>query len=173
MKSSIKLSLIAARARNGAIGKAGKLPWRLADDLAFFKSATLDHPIIMGRKTWDSLPRKPLPGRENIVLTRDWRFEAPGALVFTALGPAIEAGKALARAAGKREVFIVGGEALYSATINQADILYITEVETSVDGDAVFPDFDESKFETVSAKRIAADARNEHACQIRVLKRKT
>lgn len=173
MKSSIKLSLIAARASNGAIGKAGKLPWRLADDLAFFKSATLDHPIIMGRKTWDSLPKKPLPGRENIILTRDWRFEAPGARVFTALGPAIEAGKALARAAGKREVFIVGGEALYSATISRADILYITEVDTSVDGDAFFPSFDENEFETVSAKRVAADDRNDHAFQIRILKRKT
>ena len=172
MKSSIKLSLIAARARNGAIGKSGKLPWRLADDLAFFKSATLDHPIIMGRKTWDSLPKRPLPGRENIVLTRDWRLEASGARVFTALGPAIEAGKALARAAGKREVFIVGGEALYAATIGRADILYITEVDTDVDGDAFFPGFDENEFDTVSAQRVEADARNDHAFQVRVLTRK-
>lgn len=172
MKSSIKLSLIVARARNGAIGKAGGLPWRLADDLAFFKSVTVDHPILMGRKTWDSLPKKPLPKRENIILTRDWRFTAHGARVFTALAPAIEAGKALARASDQREVFIVGGEALYKATIAFADVLYITEVDTEVDGDAFFPAFDESRFEAMTAKRVEADARNDHAFQVRVLKRK-
>ena len=172
MKSSIKLSLIVARARNGAIGKGGKLPWRLADDLAFFKSATQGHPIIMGRKTWQSLPKQPLPGRDNIVLTHDWSFEAPGARVYTAMGPAIEAGKALARAADKREVFIVGGEALYAATVSIADVLYITEVDTEVDGDAFFPAFDEDLFEQMTARRVEADERNEHPFQVRVLKRK-
>lgn len=172
MNSSIKLSLIVARARNGAIGKQGKLPWHLADDLAFFKSATLGHPIIMGRKTWDSLPRQPLPGRDNIILTRDWAFRASGARVYTAIKPAVEAGKALARAQGLREAFIVGGEALYTATIGSADMLYITEVDTEVDGDAFFPKFDEARFEELTTKRVEADEKNDHAFQIRVLKRK-
>jgi len=172
LKSSIKLSLIVARARNGAIGKDGKLPWRLADDLAFFKSATLDHPIIMGRKTWDSLPKQPLPGRDNIVLTRDWTFKARGARVYTAIAPAIEAGKALARASGHREVFIVGGAALYSAMISVADLLYITEVDADVDGDAFFPRFDESAFEELQTRQVEADENNNHSFKIRILKRK-
>ncbi|CAN0266978.1 unnamed protein product, partial [Chrysoparadoxa australica] len=112
VKSAIKVSLIAARAKTGVIGNKGQLPWRLADDLAFFKSVTVGHPIIMGRRTWESLPRRPLPGRDNIVLSRDWTFSAAGARVFSAIGPAVEAGKALAVAAGKREVFIIGGDAL-------------------------------------------------------------
>ncbi len=172
MISSIKLSLIAARSQNGAIGKDGKLPWRLADDLAFFKSMTEGHPIIMGRKTWDSLPRRPLPKRENIVLTRDWTFRAPGARVHTSILPAIEAGRALARAAGKPEVFVVGGEALYAAAIQTADLLYLTEVETEVDGDAFFPAFDENAFEVMSNRKVEADARNEFPFHIKVLKRK-
>ena len=173
MKKSIKLSLIVARDRNGAIGKDGRLPWKLADDLAFFKSVTGGHPVIMGRKTWDSLPKRPLPGRENIVLTRDWTFRAHGARVFTALGPAIEAGKALARAEDKREVFVIGGQSLYTATISIADILYITEVDAKIDGDTFFPKFDESQFDAMTAQRVEADDRNEYSFQVRILKRKS
>ena len=172
MKSSIKLSLIAARSRNGAIGLDGNLPWRLAEDLAFFKSVTLGHPIIMGRKTWESLPRRPLPGRENIVLSRDWAYRAAGARVYTAMRPAIEAGKALARAEDKREVFVVGGEAIYAATLPHADMIYITEVDTEIDGDAFFPMFDEDKFEEVTSRAVEADEKNDHAFRLRVLKRK-
>ncbi len=172
LEKPIKLSLIAARARNGAIGKDGKLLWRLADDLAFFKSTTLDHPIIMGRKTWESLPKRPLPGRENIILTRDWSYQAPGARVFTALRPAIETGKALAQAGGKREVFIIGGEALYAASLPMADLVYLTEVEAEIDGDAFFPDFDEARFEELSVARFEADERNDFAFRVRVLKRR-
>ncbi|MBR9835644.1 MAG: dihydrofolate reductase [Alphaproteobacteria bacterium] len=173
MKSTVKLSLIVARARNGVIGRQGELPWRLAADLAFFKSATLDHPIIMGRKTWQSLPKRPLPKRDNIVVTRNWSFTAPGARVYTALAPAIEAGKALARAKGHRQAFIIGGEALYNATVSIADLLYITEVDTEVEGDAHFPNFDESVFEEINSRQVAADADNDHAFRIRILKRRS
>lgn len=173
MKSSIKLSLIVARDRKGAIGKGGSLPWKLADDLAFFKSVTSDHPVIMGRKTWDSLPKKPLPNRENIVLTRDWTFRGHGARVYTALAPAIEAGKALAREAGTREVFIIGGAALYAAAIDFIDIMYITEVDADVGGDTFFPVVDESNFESLVAERVEADERNQYSFQVRILKRKT
>ncbi len=173
MSSSIKLSLIVARSRNGVIGREGKLPWHLADDLAFFKQATLGHPIIMGRKTWQSLPKQPLPGRDNIVLTRDWSFEATGARTYSALRPAIEAGRALARAADKREVFIVGGQALYQAALPSADLLYITEVDVTLDGDAHFPAFDEARYEEMTRKQVRADARNDHDFVLRVLKRKS
>jgi len=173
MKSSIKLSLIVARAKNGVIGMDGDLPWHLADDLAFFKAATSGHPIIMGRKTWESLPRRPLPGRDNIVLTRDWTYKVKDAHVYTALGPAIEAGKALARAAGKREVFVIGGETLYKRTIADADMLYVTEVHAEIQGDAFFPEFDEAKFEEVTSKSVKADAKNDYDFRMRVLKRKS
>lgn len=173
MKSSIKLSVIVARARNGAIGKDGDLPWRLADDLAFFKEATRGHPVIMGRKTWESLPRRPLPGRENIVLTHDWSYRAQGAHVYTALVPALEAGRALARSAGKSEVFIIGGEAIYGLTVPRADLIYVTEVDTEIDGDAFFPNFNETDFDEVMRRDMRADDRNDHDFTIRVLKRKT
>ena len=171
--SSIKLSLIAARARNGVIGTDGYLPWRLADDLAFFKSATLGHPILMGRKTWESLPKKPLPDRDNIILTRNWAYQANGARVFTALSPALEAGKALARSAGKQEFFVIGGESLYAATLPRADLLYLTEVQTELEGDAFFPTFDPSEFELVGEKPYPRSRANEYAFKITILKRKT
>lgn len=161
-----------ARAKTGIIGNKGQLPWRLADDLAFFKSVTVGHPIIMGRRTWESLPKRPLPGRDNIVLSRDWKFPAPGARVFSDIAPALEAGKALALAAGKREVFVVGGEALYASTIGQADVLYLTEVDADIQGDASFPSFDENQFDAVIAQKVEADERNDHSFQVRILKRK-
>ncbi len=173
LSSSIKLSLIVARSRNGAIGVSGKLPWHLADDLAFFKQATLNKPIIMGRRTWESLPKRPLPKRDNIVLTRDWAYQAEGGRTFSALRPAIEAGKALARAAGEPEVFVVGGEALYKACLPLVDLLYITEVDTEVEGDAFFPDFEEPAFDEVMSRKVKADAKNDHDFTLRVLKRKT
>lgn len=171
--SSVKLSLIAARARNGVIGLDGYLPWRLADDLAFFKSATLGHPILMGRKTWESLPTRPLPGREHIILTRNWAYQAEGARVFTALSPALEAGKALARSAGKQEFFVIGGESLYAATLPRADLVYLTEVHTEIEGDAHFPEFNPAEFDVVMEKPFDKTRANEFAFTIRIYKRKT
>ena len=128
--SSVKLCLIVARARNGAIGKDGDLPWRLSDDLAHFKTTTRGCPVIMGRKTWESLPIQPLPGRDNIVLSRDGQYGAPHARVYTRMPAAIAAARALAVAASKSEFFVVGGEAIYAAALPFADRLYITEVDT-------------------------------------------
>ncbi|MEM6534582.1 MAG: dihydrofolate reductase [Pseudomonadota bacterium] len=171
MLSSVKLSLIVARAKNGVIGVNGKLPWHLSDDLKFFKQATTDHPIIMGRRTWESLPFKPLPRRENIVLTHDWTFEADGARVFSALAPAIGAGKALARSAGKSEVFIIGGQSLYKSALPSADLLYLTEVDVTLDGDAYFPDVDENQFEEITRRNVSAGHGNDYNFTLRVLKR--
>ena len=99
--SSIKLCLIVARARNGAIGRDGDLPWRLSDDLKHFKRTTKGCPIIMGRKTWESLPKRPLPGRDNIVLSRDGHYAAIDARVYTDVAAAIAAARSLAKAAGR------------------------------------------------------------------------
>jgi dihydrofolate reductase len=172
LTASISLNLIVARARNGVIGRDGDLPWRLSDDLKHFKTTTKACPVIMGRKTWQSLPRQPLPGRDNIVLSRDGQFAAPGARVFTAIAPAIETGKALAQAAGKADAFVVGGSAVYAAAMPFADRLYITEVDTELAGDTLFPGFDESAFEEISRRAVAANTDNQYSFTIRVLERR-
>ena len=172
MGDKIKLSLIVARARNGVIGKDGGLPWKLSDDLALFKKTTGGKPVIMGRHTWESLPRRPLPGRANIVLTRDWDYEAEGARVYSNLNAAIHAAKAIAAKSGSDEVFIMGGESLYRRTLPLADVLYITEVDAEVDGDVYFPDFDEDEFRVVGSTAYEQSERNDHAFTFRVFERR-
>ncbi|MEL6857165.1 MAG: dihydrofolate reductase [Pseudomonadota bacterium] len=171
MNASVKLCLIVARARNGVIGRDNDLPWRLSDDLKHFKATTKGCPVIMGRKTWESLPRRPLPGRDNIVLSRDGQYAAPGARVFTSIDTAIETGKALAAVKGKSEIFITGGSAIYAAALPFADRLYITEVDAEIDGDATFPDFDEADFVETQKECVAANEKNEFDFTIRRLDR--
>ena len=131
------IALVVAIAQNGVIGDHGKIPWRISDDMKQFKAVTLGKPCIMGRKTWDSLPRKPLPGRTNIVLTRDSAFSAPDAAIVYTLD------EALAFAAGEQpqEIMILGGADLYRATLPRAARVYLTEVHRDFAGDAHF-DFD-------------------------------
>ena len=105
-----KLTLVVAVAKNGVIGRDGALPWRLSSDMKRFKAATMGKPVLMGRKTWDSLPRKPLPGRQNLILTRDSDFKADGAWVYTDLAAMIAAARAMAEAAGVDEACVIGGE---------------------------------------------------------------
>lgn len=171
MSTDVKLCLIVARAQNGVIGKDNDLPWRLSDDLKHFKATTKGAPVIMGRKTWESLPRRPLPGRDNIVLSRDGQYAAPEARVFTSTPAAIETARALARARGRSEVFVTGGSAVYAATLPIADRLYITEVETVIEGDATFPEFDESQFAETRTCRIQANDKNEFTFTLRTLDR--
>ena len=171
MYGSVKLCLIVARARNGVIGKDNDLPWRLSDDLKHFKATTKGCPVIMGRKTWESLPKRPLPGRDNVVVSRDGQYSAPNARVFTSIDTAIEAAKGLARVAGKTEVFITGGSAIYAAALPFADRLYITEVDAEIDGDATFPSFDETDFIETETKSVAANDKNEFDFTIRRLDR--
>lgn len=171
MNAPVKLCLIVARARNGVIGKDNDLPWRLSDDLKHFKATTKGAPVIMGRKTWESLPRRPLPGRDNIVLSRDGQYAAPQARVFTSTPAAIETARSLARVSGKSEIFITGGSAIYSAALPLADRLYITEVDTEMEGDAIFPDFDETAFREAKAIQFQANDKNQFDFTIRTLDR--
>lgn len=152
MSGSLEVILIAAVARNGVIGRENALPWRLKADLAHFKARTMGHPVLMGRKTWESLGR-PLPGRRNLVLTRDAGYCAEGAEVFTSLDCALGA------TTGK--LFVIGGAEIYRAALHRADVLDLTEVDAEVDGDAFFPEFDRSAFREVSREHRAADAENE------------
>ena len=171
MLDEVTLAMIVARSRNGAIGKDGGLPWKLSDDLKLFKQTTLGKPVIMGRKTWESLPRKPLPDRQNIVLTRRWDYAAPGARVYSNINAAIAAGRAIASKENVDELFIIGGQSLFERAMLLADRLYITEVDTEIDGDVFFPEDELHKFEEVRSTSYPADERNEYGFTYRVLER--
>ncbi len=166
------LALVVARARNGVIGKDGGLPWRLRSDLQRFKAVTMGKPCIMGRRTWESLPLKPLPGRLNLVLTKDESFEAKGALVCTTLDEAVEIARETAEEDGVDEVCVIGGTALFAAALPRAKRLYLTEVEAEPEGDAVFPAFDEGAWVEVSSEAVAAGEKDDHDFVFRVLERK-
>lgn len=171
MTTNVKLSLIVARGRNGVIGNKGQLPWRLKSDLAFFKETTLDHPIIMGRKTWESLPRKPLPRRENIVLTRDWAYDAPGARVYSDFSAAVNAAKAIAAKTDKHEVFIIGGEMIYEMALAIADRVYLTDVQAEPDGDAFFPFEPQNAWTETDVRSFPKSDTDDHDFVIRTLDR--
>ena len=134
-----QVALIAAVARNGVIGLSGQLPWRLPEDLKHFRMLTSGHAIVMGRKTWDSIGR-PLPERQNIVVTRNRDFAAPGCVVAPSLADAISL------VAKPPPVFIIGGEAVYRDALPLADLLFLTEIHRDFPGDARFPDFDRAQW---------------------------
>lgn len=151
----MKLSIIAAVADNGVIGQAGHLPWHLPADLQHFKALTLGKPVLMGRKTWSSLGR-PLPGRRNLVLTRDPRYRAPGAETFTSLPAALQA------AAAQPEVMVIGGAQLYRALWPLVTTLFLTRVHTAPDGDAFFPAVG-PEWVRIDVRERARDEQNAHS----------
>ena len=137
----MKVSLVAAFAENGVIGADGGLPWSLPDDMRRFMSLTTGHCVVMGRKTFDSMNRRPLPGRTNIVLSRSGNVaDAPGVHVVSDLAAAL----AIAEKEGDDEAFVIGGEAIYALALPRADCLYLTRVHGEVAGEVHFPEFDES-----------------------------
>jgi dihydrofolate reductase len=164
-----------ARARNGVIGKEGAIPWRLKSDMALFKAATMGKPVIMGRKTWESLPRRPLPGRMNIVLTRDGSYAeksiARGALVCERFDEAVQIGREQAEEDGMDEVCVIGGADLYALALPKARRIYLTEVEAEVSGDVVFPAFDETAWTEVKREVHAAGPDDQYDFVFRVLER--
>jgi dihydrofolate reductase len=168
---TIPLALVAARARNGVIGRDGAMPWRLPAEMALFKATTMGKPVIMGRKTWDSFPKKPLPGRTNIVLTRDGSFEAAGAVVCENLTEAMQIGREQAEDDGVDEVCIIGGATLYALALPKARRIYLTEVEADIDGDTVFPAFDETQWREVSREHHGTDDANPYPFTLRVLEK--
>ena len=156
----MRRSLVVAVARNGVIGRDNALPWRLPVDLAHFKKVTMGHPIVMGRRTYESIG-KPLPGRKNIVLTHNHAYEAPGCVVVNTLDDAWKA------AAGADEVCVIGGTTLFEESLPIADVIHLTEVEADVAGDTYVPDFDRSEWREREVSRHPADER--HAYPIRIL----
>ena len=167
----IPLALVVARAANGVIGRKGDLPWRLKSDLALFKANTLGKPVIMGRKTWDSLPRKPLPGRMNLVLSMDGSFEPEQAVVCESFLEAVQMAREQAQEDGVDEVCVIGGRALFEMALPKAKRLYLTEVDASPEGDVTFPAFDESAWTEVRREAYPAGEGDDHAFVFRVLER--
>jgi len=161
-----------ARSRNGVIGRAGDLPWRLKSDLQIFKQVTLFKPVIMGRKTWDSLPKRPLPGRLNVVLSRDGSFEPAGAVVCESLDEALQIAREQAAEDGAEEVCVIGGAAVFAEALPRAKRLYLTEVDAVVEGDTHLPAFDESQWREVSREAHPAGPDDDHAFVFRVLERR-
>ncbi|HEV2530595.1 dihydrofolate reductase [Phenylobacterium sp.] len=161
-----------ARAKNGVIGRDGSLPWRLKSDLAIFKEITIGKPVIMGRNTWESLPRKPLPGRTNIVLSRDGSFAPHGAVVCETFSEAVSIGREQAEDDGASEVCVIGGASVFALALAKAQRLYLTEVEAEVDGDVVLPPIDESQWREVRHEAHPASEVDDYAFTFRVLERR-
>ena len=161
-----------ARARNGVIGRNGKLPWRLKSDMAIFRATTMGKPVIMGRKTWESLPKKPLIGRTNIVLSRDGSFEPQGAVVCEEFSEAVSIGREQAEEDGAEEICVIGGASLFELALAKARRLYLTEVDADVEGDVVLSPIDETRWTEVRSQHYEAGPDDEHAFTFRVLERR-
>ena len=149
----LRLCLIVAMAKNRVIGRDGDLPWRLSADLKYFKAKTRGKPVVMGRKTYDSIHAMlggPLPGRANIIITRDTSYTATGCIVVHGFEAGVRAAEEIARNDGAEEVMVIGGAEIYARALDEADRLYLTEIDAEVDGDAYFPEFNKSQWREVS-----------------------
>jgi len=153
----MRVNLVAAMARNGTIGKNGELPWRLPADLKAFKATTMGKPVIMGRKTWESIGRA-LPGRPNFVISRDRELNPPGASLCHSLDQAL----ADAASLGAEEAMVIGGAAIYTEALPLADALILTVIQADIDGDRAFPEFDQSRWQPVERTFRPADEANEY-----------
>ena len=150
----MKVSLVAAIARGGVIGRENAIPWRIPEDVAHFRALTMGHPVVMGRRTWDSIPDRfrPLPGRRNVVVTRNPAWRAERAERVGSLD------EALGLLAGEEQVFVIGGAELYAAARPAADELVLTEIDLTAAGDVLFPRWDPGAFEEVRREEhVSAD----------------
>ena len=154
--------LVVAVARNGVIGRAGRLPWRLPTDLKHFKALTMGKPVVMGRKTFASIGR-PLPGRENIVVSRDPSFAAPGAHVCTSVEQALALASRIGEATGGDEIAVLGGRDIFEATLPRAARVYLTEVDAAPEGDTWFPSLDPAHWVETARRAPPRATGDEHA----------
>ncbi|MDP1932262.1 MAG: type 3 dihydrofolate reductase [Gammaproteobacteria bacterium] len=168
----MKLALIWAMARNRTIGRNNALPWLLPEDMKYFKRVTMGKPIIMGRKTWDSIGR-PLPGRTNIVITRDRTFHADGVKVVHTLDDALSLAENISLIDGAEEVVVIGGAEIYALALPRADRLYMTQVHADVDGDAHFPAFNLDEWQELTREDHQASDPNPYDYSFIILERKT
>ena len=160
-------SIIVAASENNVIGKDNRLPWHLPADLKYFKNTTWALPIIMGRRTFESIG-KSLPGRHNIVITRNKDYKAEGATIVSNLNEAIKA----AETNDVNEMFIIGGAELFNTMIDQAQRVYLTRVHANIDGDVFFPPLNKDEWKLVSEKHMDADEKNEYTLSFQVWEKK-
>ena len=161
----MRLSVVLAAARNGVIGLDGQLPWRLRTDVRRFRDLTLGHYVVMGRRTWEEIGCRPLPGRKCIVLTRQPDFEAPGAAVFASVDEALAA----ARRAGEQEAFVIGGAGLFEAAFGFADRVYLTRVLADVAGDTAVDLGPLDGWRVETSQEVPAGPEDEHPTRFEVL----
>ncbi|MBO6538546.1 MAG: dihydrofolate reductase [Rhizobiaceae bacterium] len=158
------ISIIVAIAENGVIGANNDMPWRLSTDLKRFKALTTGKPIIMGRKTWESFPKRPLPNRRNMVVTRNREYDAPEAELFSSLDEAFDA-------AGD-DVWVLGGGEIYAQALPRVDELHVTHVEAAISGDTVFPQIDPKIWCKVSEEAVPAGEKDDYATRYTVYERR-
>ncbi len=166
----MRVSMIAAMARNRVIGRGNDLPWNLPDDMAFFVAKTKGHHVLMGRKNYESIPPRyrPLPNRPNVVITRQTDFNAEGCHVVHAL----EEGLALAKDSGEEEAFIIGGGEIYTLGLAMAERIYLTEIQAEIAGDAYFPETDKGQWQETARTHHPADEKHAYAFDFVVYERK-
>jgi len=167
----IRLSMMVAKASNNVIGRNNKLPWYLPNDLKYFKQVTFGKPVIMGRKTWESL-KGPLPGRTNIVITRQPDYRAEGAKVVATVDEAIAMAENVAFIEGQEEAVIMGGAEIYALALPQTERLYLTEVHADVEGDTFFPAYATAEWQEIGREDFAAEGPNPYDYSFVVYERK-
>lgn len=168
----VKLHMIAAVGRRGELGRGNDLLFRLKTDMANFRKLTAGKPVIMGRKTWESLPKRPLPGRPNIIVTRNADFLAPNAFVFSSLAVGLSAARAMAQRLGLHEACVIGGADIYAAALPFADVITLTDVDAEREADVFFPRINPGEWVERSRVSHKADAENDADFVIRELHRK-
>ncbi len=169
----MRIVIHVAIAANGVIGRDGGLPWRLSTDLRRFKAETMGKPVVMGRKTWETFPKRPLPGRLNIVVTRDGSFRAEGAEIAHSLGDALTLALTRGRCMnGADEICVIGGGEIYAQALDLADELHVTHVLAEADGDTVFPAIDGDLWDAISSEDVPAGERDTHPTRHVIYKRR-
>jgi dihydrofolate reductase len=169
--SDPQIALVVARSENGTIGLGGKLPWRMKDDLAWFKKVTMGKPVVMGRKTYESIGR-PLPGRTNIVVTRQGDFDAEGVIVVHGVERALRIAEIDASKKDAGEICVIGGGEIYRELLDKAHRVYLTTVEADIEGDTEFPALDREDWVSVSMGRIDKGEGNDHDARLEVWQRR-
>lgn len=164
------VAIYVAIAENGVIGREGGLPWRLSTDLKRFKADTIGKPVIMGRKTYTSIG-KPLPGRDNIVITRDAGFRAAGIYCAASINEALDIARRKAAERGVDEIMVIGGAEIFALTLPLADRIYLTRIHARPDGDVTFPEPDPGVWHEVSRAPVAPDPRDDAAATLLILER--
>lgn len=171
--SDIKTLIIVAVSRNGVIGRDGDMPWRLSTDLKRFKALSMGKPLVMGRKTFESVGSKPLPGRPHFIVSRTATLHMPGVETAATVEEGLRRARALAGETGVDAICVVGGGEIYRQTLALADELHVTHVETDLDGDTHFPDIDPEMFELVEEMSIPAGEKDNYATRYAIYRRRT